>query len=114
MAGSSALDCCPSRNQRAPRRRHDHHSSHIDSIYNGTCTARRMERVAGMSGAILDMNTHGNAPVISAPPGRQWVVALESVLGKFVEVPAALLVLSDVIVLFAGIVARFVFHQPLL
>jgi tripartite ATP-independent transporter DctM subunit len=67
-----------------------------------------------MSGAIVDADGHGNAPAMSVPPGRQWVVTLESVLGRLVEVPAALLVLADVIVLFSGIVARFVFRQPLL
>ena len=39
---------------------------------------------------------------------------LEKALGLLVEIPAALLVLADIIVLFAGVVSRYVFHSPLL
>ncbi|MDB5731322.1 MAG: transporter permease [Variovorax sp.] len=67
-----------------------------------------------MSGSIRETNAHGNAPVISTARGRRWVVALDSGLSRFVEVPAALLVAADIVVLFVGIVARFAFHQPLL
>ncbi|MEJ8821377.1 TRAP transporter large permease subunit [Variovorax humicola] len=38
---------------------------------------------------------------------------LDGALGLLVEVPAAVLVLAEVIVLFAGVVARFVLHAPL-
>jgi tripartite ATP-independent transporter DctM subunit len=55
-----------------------------------------------------------NAPVVTAMgSGRRAVARLESVLGRLVEVPAAVLVLADVGVLLAGVVARFVLHQPL-
>ena len=46
-------------------------------------------------------------------PGRPWLVRLDAVLGLLVEVPAALLVLADIGVLFWGVVARFVLHRPL-
>ena len=39
---------------------------------------------------------------------------LERALGWAVEVPAAALVLADIAVLFAGVVARYVLHDPLL
>ena len=39
---------------------------------------------------------------------------LERALGWAVEVPAALLVLVDIVVLFAGVVSRYVLHDPLL
>ncbi len=39
---------------------------------------------------------------------------LESALATLVEIPAALLVAAEIIVLFAGVVARFVLHQPLI
>jgi tripartite ATP-independent transporter DctM subunit len=39
---------------------------------------------------------------------------IERGLGWLVEVPAALLVLADIVVLFSGVVARYVLHNPLL
>ena len=49
------------------------------------------------------------------PPdaGRLWLVRIDAVLGALVEIPAALLVVADIAVLFAGVVARFVLHRPL-
>ncbi len=46
-------------------------------------------------------------------PGRPWLARVDAVLGLLVEVPAALLVLADIGVLFWGVVARFVLHRPL-
>jgi tripartite ATP-independent transporter DctM subunit len=41
------------------------------------------------------------------------VARLDSALGWLVEVPAAVLVLADIVVLFAGVFSRFVMHNPL-
>src|SRR5213593_797532 len=46
-------------------------------------------------------------------PGRPWLARLDAALGLLVEVPAALLVLADIGVLFWGVIARFVLHRPL-
>ncbi|MDB5931669.1 MAG: putative transporter, DctQM subunit [Polaromonas sp.] len=46
--------------------------------------------------------------------GPRWVGRLDSALGWLVSVPAALLVLADIVVLFAGVVSRYVMHSPLL
>ncbi len=46
--------------------------------------------------------------------GPRWLGQFEKALGWLVEVPAALLVLVDIVVLFAGVVSRYVFHSPLL
>src|SRR3954464_7889993 len=35
-------------------------------------------------------------------------------LGVLVEIPAALLVVAEIIILFAGVVARYALHQPLI
>lgn len=43
-----------------------------------------------------------------------WLARLDAVLGWLVEMPAALLVLADIVVLFAGVVSRYVLHRPLL
>lgn len=57
---------------------------------------------------------HGNPPGPAAAPGRPWVLRVEQALGGLVEAPAALLVLADIVVLFAGVVARYWLHRPLL
>jgi tripartite ATP-independent transporter DctM subunit len=51
------------------------------------------------------------APPAGAP---QWLVALEKAAGSAIEVIAALLVVADVVILFAGVVSRYVFHRPIL
>jgi tripartite ATP-independent transporter DctM subunit len=66
-----------------------------------------------MTQAIVEMDAHGN-PLNSAVPGRPSILRLEKSLSRFVEVPAALLVLADIVVLFAGVVSRYVFHSPLI
>lgn len=44
---------------------------------------------------------------------RRAAVKLESLLGGFAEVLVALLVVTETVILFAGVVARYVFHSPL-
>ncbi len=50
---------------------------------------------------------------LGQPAGRSWVRRIDAVLGPLVEVPAALLVLADILVLLAGVIARFAFNRPL-
>ena len=52
---------------------------------------------------------HGAFPA----PGNGGLARLEAALGLAVAIPAALLVVADVGVLLAGVVARFVLHKPL-
>ena len=47
------------------------------------------------------------------PRPRAFLTSLESFLGLLVEVPAALLVVAEIVILFAGVVARYVVHRPL-
>jgi len=42
-----------------------------------------------------------------------WLETLNRALATLVEVPAALLVLAEVVVLLMGVTSRYVFHQPL-
>jgi tripartite ATP-independent transporter DctM subunit len=44
---------------------------------------------------------------------RARLARLDAALGWLVEVPAGLLVLADIVVLFAGVFSRFVLHNPL-
>src|SRR6187399_3473253 len=49
------------------------------------------------------------------PPRRRSLAAsLEAWLGMLVEIPAALLVVAEIVILFAGVVARYGFHRPLI
>ena len=45
---------------------------------------------------------------------RRWAAAAAGVLNPLVEAPAAMLVLTEIIVLLAGVTGRYVFHRPLL
>ena len=50
----------------------------------------------------------------AAPAGARGVAATaERWLGRLVEIPAALLVLAEIMLLLASVVARYVFHTPL-
>jgi tripartite ATP-independent transporter DctM subunit len=51
----------------------------------------------------------------AVPPRRRSVIgSIEAVLGTLVEIPAALLVVAEIVILFAGVISRYVMHQPLI
>src|SRR3954467_8263526 len=52
---------------------------------------------------------------VELPAGsrRHWAARVSSVFARLVEIPAALLVVAEIIVLLAGILARYVFHAPI-
>src|SRR3954465_5353630 len=56
--------------------------------------------------------------VVGTPRRRSWLESqrdlLEGWLGLLVEIPAALLVVAEVVILFAGVVARYGLRQPLI
>ncbi|QOZ70399.1 TRAP transporter, DctM subunit [Bradyrhizobium arachidis] len=60
--------------------------------------------------AVIDMQETARLGKAEPLPGR-W---LEQSLRWLVEVPAAIAVVAEVIILFAGIVARGVFHRPII
>jgi tripartite ATP-independent transporter DctM subunit len=45
---------------------------------------------------------------------RPWLKTLDARLGWLVEIPAALLVLADIVVLLCGVISRFVIQRPLI
>src|SRR5579863_2217091 len=57
--------------------------------------------------------TEGVAGEVS-PRRRSLVSRLENAAGALVEIPAALLVVAEIITLFAGVVARYVVERPLI
>lgn len=50
----------------------------------------------------------------AAPPRRHWATSIDAVLGPLVEIPAALLVVAEIVVLLAGVISRYVFRQPII
>ena len=44
---------------------------------------------------------------------HRFACALDSTLGHLVEIPAALLVLAEIVVLLAGVTSRYLLHAPL-
>src|ERR1700675_213819 len=48
------------------------------------------------------------------PRPRSFAGSLEASLGMLVEIPAALLVVAEIVILFAGVVARYGLHRPLI
>jgi tripartite ATP-independent transporter DctM subunit len=49
-----------------------------------------------------------------SPRRRSRAASLEALLGLLVEIPAALLVVAEIVILFAGVVARYGLHSPLI
>src|SRR3984957_14620911 len=65
-----------------------------------------------MAEAELTERTAGE--VAQSPRRRPALAEVEHVLGMLVEIPAALLVVAEIVILFAGVVARYGLHSPLI
>src|SRR5213080_3442738 len=51
---------------------------------------------------------------IAAPRRHSRAAALDAWVGVLVEIPAALLVVAEIVILFAGVIARYGLHRPLI
>src|ERR1700732_499 len=58
--------------------------------------------------------TQAAAGEAMSPRRRSLAASLESSLGMLVEIPAALLVIAEIVILFAGVVSRYGLHSPLI
>src|SRR5437870_10587386 len=56
----------------------------------------------------------GGEAVLEPPRRHSLASSLDASLGMLVEIPAALLVVAEVVILFAGVVARYGLRQPLI
>jgi tripartite ATP-independent transporter DctM subunit len=56
----------------------------------------------------------GGEAALEAPRRRSLAASLDIYLGMLVEIPAALLVVAEIVILFAGVVARYGLHRPLI
>jgi tripartite ATP-independent transporter DctM subunit len=52
--------------------------------------------------------------VTTSPRRRSLAVSLDALIGMLVEIPAATLVVAEIVILFAGVVARYGLRQPLI
>src|ERR1700741_2971935 len=52
--------------------------------------------------------------VLKSPRRPSLIASIDHVLGLMVEIPAALLVMAEIVILFAGVVARYGLRQPLI
>src|ERR1700742_4664814 len=50
----------------------------------------------------------------TSPRRFAGLLRIEHVLGTLIEIPAAMLVVAEIVVLFAGVVSRYVLHAPLI
>jgi tripartite ATP-independent transporter DctM subunit len=60
---------------------------------------------------------HQPAGILEAGPAgsrRHWAARINAALVPLVEIPAALIVVAEIVVLLAGILARYVFHKPII
>ncbi len=56
------------------------------------------------------LDSTGRRPI--GPGG--WLYRADYILGMIVQIPAAILVVAEVIILFSGVVGRYAFHTPLI
>ena len=64
----------------------------------------------------MDPSTHMHKTLETKRPDTAWyraVAKMDQALGFLTEVPAAILVLFEILVLFGGVVSRYVIHRPL-
>lgn len=61
-------------------------------------------------------HTSASAADVAAPATslQRWLQSAEAALGWLVEIPAALLVVAEIVILFAGVVSRYGFRSPLI
>src|SRR5215211_7072393 len=60
---------------------------------------------------------HQPAGILEAGPAgsrRHWAARINAALVPLVEIPAALILIAEIVVLLAGILARYVFHKPII
>lgn len=63
----------------------------------------------------LDAQLDMTAPQVPAraADGRSRLRAFDRAFGRMIEIPAAILVVAEILVLLSGVVSRYVLHQPL-
>jgi len=76
---------------------------------NGSCRSHRDR--SGRRFSVTELRLESDR---QSPRPRSLVASIEAWLGFLVEIPAAVLVVAEIVILFAGVIARYVLHQPLI
>lgn len=58
-------------------------------------------------------HVHSSGAAVSGRKAPQWIIRLDGTLGGVVQTLAAVLVVTEIVVLLAGVLARFIFHAPI-
>jgi tripartite ATP-independent transporter DctM subunit len=66
-----------------------------------------------MKDVIGDWQAAGIEEADHAGVSSPWATRINAVLVPLVEIPAALLVVAEIVVLFTGVLARYIFHAPI-
>ena len=66
-----------------------------------------------MKDVIGDRQAAGIEEADHAGVSPPWATRINAVLVPLVEIPAALLVVAEIVVLFTGVLARYIFHAPI-
>ena len=66
-----------------------------------------------MKDVIGDWQAAGIEEADHAGVSPPWATRINAVLVPLVEIPAALLVVAEIVVLFTGVLARYIFHAPI-
>src|SRR4029453_4241673 len=77
----------------------------------GRCSRSSPASWADAMEAVVEHDAEVERPKSAA---AAWALRTHSALGRALGVPGALLVAAEIAVLFAGVVARYVFHHPLI
>src|SRR5262249_951352 len=74
-------------------------------------------RALGRTVVLRALGVHGELAAPTSPPIARtkpsWVHRIDAVVGAVIETAAAVLVAVEIVVLFGGVVSRYVFHAPL-
>ena len=78
----------------------------------------RVEMTPAVAGEVASPSPGAALPspgaALPSPRRRSVLDTIEAALGLLVEIPAAILVVAEVVILFAGVVSRYVLHAPLI
>src|SRR5689334_7442397 len=105
MRRSSATSCAPPASTPS--------GSRSSATRPGRRSRRRSASSADPAADMEIATTHADAAPLGSAGNRSLLGRIEAGLGSAIEAIAALLVAAEIVVLFAGVVARYVLHRPL-
>src|SRR6478752_1919254 len=67
-----------------------------------------------MAQVVVEVSGVAGEATVRSPRRPSLLASTERTLGLLVEIPAAILVIAEIAILFAGVVARYGLHRPLI